>query len=83
MLMPKTTVDKNDFAAGRENKIRLTGQVSDVKTVPISKLVRNAAYLHFRLHSLAADPPHVLAARLRCKLIHSSSFASPVDLETS
>lgn len=76
MLMPETTVNKNDFATGRENKIGLTWQGSDVKTVPIAKLVHNAPHLHFRLHSLAADLPHVLAARLRSKLIHSScSFA--------
>jgi hypothetical protein len=62
MLMPKTAVYKEDFFSTNKNKIWFSGQVFPVQAVTVSTAVHKPPHEHFRLHILAPDRLHVLAA---------------------
>ena len=71
--MPKTSVNKNDFSARREYKIRLTREVPYVKSVAETHCLDQPADDQFRLRVLRANPAHALASLLGRQCIHGSS----------
>jgi hypothetical protein len=62
MLVPKTTVHKNNFLLGWEDEIGTAGQVSAVQTESIPQAVRQRTNDQFRFRVDAPDTPHVFAS---------------------
>lgn len=69
MLMPETPVDEDHCASRAEYEIWLSREIFPVKSIPVAKPVGKAAHDHLRLHILASNAAHILAALLRSEFI--------------
>src|SRR6266705_1351706 len=58
MAMPETSVDENDLPALSENKVRSSGQIPGVQSVPIAEGEYNLANDQLRPRVLGANPRH-------------------------
>ena len=62
--MPKTTVNKDHFFAGRKNQIRFAGEIFPMKSKTIAQGMKMAANRFFRFSITAFHAPHYFAALL-------------------
>jgi hypothetical protein len=62
MLMPKATVNENNGFQARKNEVGLSRQVLAMEAIPEAKRVSNFPNCDFRLHILASNRSHILAA---------------------
>jgi hypothetical protein len=60
VLVPKTSVYKDNLPARHERKIGFSRQVGAMKSKAITHRVHHPAHLHLGLHVLTSDAPHVL-----------------------
>src|SRR2546421_12677238 len=74
MLMPKATVNLDNFSAGTENEVGFAGKVLVMEAETITKAMEESSHFKLRLHAFASDAPHVLASLLRRELVHQSNF---------
>lgn len=63
--MPKTSMNKNNFTSPGQRHVRLSGQVSAMKPIPISHGVHHAAHGKLRFRVLAPDAGHLPASFFR------------------
>src|SRR5579884_3376068 len=71
VLMPKTTVHKDDFLTRTEHQIRPTRQIIYVQSVTITEAMNRPPHSHLRFHTGAADPTHVDATNFWADPIHN------------
>ncbi len=62
MLMPETSLNKNNGFVFRENKIRFAGQICCMQPVTETGLMQAAAHQHFRPGIFALNCGHIPAA---------------------
>lgn len=70
MLVPKASIDENDFASFSKYEVWLSWEILCVQPVAIAQLMRKPPDNHFRLHIFGFYGGHVLAAPLRVDFIH-------------
>ena len=58
MLVPEAAVHINDFPAGFEDQVGLSGQRCRVKRIPEAHGMNDSAHTHFRRGIFALDRPH-------------------------
>ena len=74
--MPETAVDEDHFPERPEYKVRFTRQVFDMQPVAIAEIPADLSDDHFWRRVAGPDPRHVLAALMRCKVIHCGEVSS-------
>jgi hypothetical protein len=70
MLMPKTTMNKDDFPASWQDDIRPPRKVVPVQPEAIAHRMDKTPNGKFRLHIFAPNSAHVAATVLRRNSIH-------------
>jgi len=75
VLMPKASVNKNDFLAARKDDVWVTRETFAVEAVSVSGLEQQATNFELRRHAFTPNSPHVLAAAFRGEVIQYSSSA--------
>ena len=76
--MPETTMNENHFLSLRENEVRLSGKVGNVKQESVSARTRDFSHYQFRLCVLTADERHAPATLTPRQCVHDS--ANRLDL---
>src|SRR3972149_4433712 len=62
MLMPKTSVNKNDFLSTSKNHVWFARKVLPMQSISISHFKNKSADKQFRVCILTAYPPHVFTS---------------------
>ena len=70
MPMPKATVDKDDEAVPRKDKVGSAGQIFAVESKSQAEAMSQAAHNHFGPGVFTADLGHIGAAALGADTIH-------------
>jgi hypothetical protein len=73
--MPETAVNKDDFAPGNKDKIRLSRKVLTMERVPIAQCVNRPSDAHFRISILAAHSTHTGAPLSWCEVVRHPARA--------
>jgi hypothetical protein len=73
MFVPQATVYEHHRPVFRKDEIRATGQISNVKPIPITLGEQSLADYAFRLRVFPADARHAVAALLGCEYIGHNS----------
>lgn len=74
VMMPKTTVNEDDFSPCWEHQVGRTRQVSLMKGVTVSKVMQKSAHNEFRLGVLTSNPAHDLTAACWRDSVHRIAY---------
>jgi hypothetical protein len=72
VLMPETSVDKDDFLAARKSDIWFSWQIGAVEAKSVSERMDQLSDDHFGRRILASDAAHIFAPASWVELIHRS-----------
>lgn len=81
VLVPKTPVYKNRYFAGRKHQVGLARKGMPMQPIPISSIVEHATHQPLGFCVFSSNPPHPLAAFLRCERVShfTPNFAKTSD----
>ena len=79
MLVPKTTVNEDDFSSSGKHQIGSAGQVSAMKAIPVTHSVDEEANFHFWSSIDITDARHDAAAKFRGDSIRHYRFTQLIS----
>jgi hypothetical protein len=77
MAVPETPVHEDDFPAGAEYEVGLSGQIAPVKAESVSESMQQPTHSELGLCALAPDASHILGTALGRQPVHGSVMNLP------